>query len=194
MPACNIQNSRFGSGGGRATAASPSSCPQIRRHTLGTSPRWHGVTSSLSGKSAPGGARLGGGGHSGAGRGKTSCRARGIRLARMRAMPPEQRASRTVPYPIRALRELGDLARRGGGRLWGAGRHFLHIVAPTQRHQVGWTSIASSALAPGWRQSGSSRPSSPVCSAELYRDSASAATAPPPKLVPSPSAYHEGRL
>jgi len=71
-------------------------------------------------------------------------------------MTPEQRASRTVPYnwnffganrikperdwnlcPIRALRELGGLARRGGDRLRGAGRHFLRIVAPTQRHQVG---------------------------------------------------------
>ncbi len=42
--------------------------------------------------------------------------------------------------PIRALRELGDLARRGGDRLWGAGRHFLRIAAPNAEAS-GWMNI-----------------------------------------------------
>src|SRR5437868_4992711 len=127
----------------------------------GTSTRRQGLAASLgssrlSASIAPGEAPLRRGKPFWGRLGKTSCRARGIRLA-VRAMSCEHRTSRTVPYklgifrrrsdqkperewnlhPIRALRELGG-SREEGDRLWGAGRHFLGIarLVRTQRYQV----------------------------------------------------------
>ncbi len=71
----------------------------------------------------------------------------------VRSLLPQQRARRTVPYqfgirikkperfwnlcPIRALRELGGLARKDGDRLWGQPVAIFSASPPrSQRPQV----------------------------------------------------------